>query len=80
MAHIGEEMEYYEEIRNIFLRSEYTDDYDLRMKGVDTDKVCELMCEEHDFSKERVLAVINRIENSRKEEDARKKQRSLDFW
>jgi len=80
MTHIGEEIEYYEEIRNIFLRSEYTNDYDLRMKVIDTDKVCELMCEEHDFSKERVLAVINRIENSRKEEDARKKQRSLDFW
>ena len=80
MAHIGEEVEYYEEIRNIFLRSEYSNDYDLRMNKIDADKVCELMCEEHDFSKERVIAVINRIENSRKEEDARKKQRSLDSW
>ena len=80
MTHISEKIEYYEEIRNIFLRSEYTDDYDLRMKATDTEKVCELMCEEHDFSKERVLAVINRIDNSRMEEDARKKQRSLDFW
>jgi flap endonuclease-1 len=80
MAHLGEEVEYYEEIRNIFLRSEYSDDYDLTAGKIDADKVCELMCDEHDFSKERVLAVINRIENSRKEESARKKQRSLDSW
>jgi len=80
MSHLGEEVEYYDEIRNIFLRSEYSDDYDLTAKKIDEDKVCELMCDEHDFSKERVLAVINRIENSRKEENARKKQRSLDSW
>jgi len=81
MRHIGEDIDSYEEIRNIFLRGAYSDDYDLAVKKINTDKVCELMCEEHDFSKERVLSVIDRIENSRKAEDARKKQRSLfDSW
>ena len=77
MKHLGEEIENYEDIRNIFLRSEYSDDYDLAERSIDADKVCELMCERHDFSKERVLSVIERIESSRKAEDARKKQRSL---
>ena len=81
MRHLGEEIENYEEIRNIFLRSTYSDDYDLSANSVNREKVCELMCEEHDFSKERVISVIDRIENSRKAEDARKKQRSLfDQW
>ena len=77
MKHLGEEIESYEEIRNIFLRSTYSDDYNLNMNKVNSDKICELMCEEHDFSKERVMSVIERIENSRKAEAARKKQRSL---
>jgi flap endonuclease-1 len=77
MGHLGTEIENYEEIRNIFLRSTYSNDYDLTEKEIDADKVCELMCEQHDFSKERVLAVIERIENSRRSEEARKKQRSL---
>ena len=81
MDHLGEEMENYVEIRDIFLRSTYSDEYDLSVKDIDTEKICELMCDEHDFSKERVLSVIGRIENSRKAEDARRKQRSLfDSW
>jgi len=81
MKHIGEDIENYDEIRSIFLRSTYSDDYILTANKINVEKVCELMCEEHDFSKERVLAVIDRIENSRKAEDARKKQRSLfDTW
>jgi len=81
MKHIGEEIDNYEEIRNIFLRSTYSDGYDLTANKINVEKVCELMCEEHDFSKERVLSVIERIENSRKAEAARKKQRSLfDTW
>ena len=80
MEHLHEDVENYEEIRNIFLGSVYSDDYDLAIKEIDRDKVCELMCEEHDFSKERIVSVIERIETSRKAEDARKKQRSLDSW
>ncbi|MCL2786376.1 MAG: flap endonuclease-1 [Methanomassiliicoccaceae archaeon] len=81
MGHLGEEIDNYEEIRNIFLGSGYSDDYDLTIRGTDTEKICELMCEEHDFSKERVMSVIDRIENSRKAEDTRRKQRSLfDSW
>lgn len=79
--HLGEEIECYREIRNIFLGNTYSDDYDLNVKDIDRDKIHELMCEQHDFSKERVTSVIDRIEVSRKAEDARKKQRSLfDSW
>jgi flap endonuclease-1 len=81
LKHTGDEIEYYDEIRDIFLRSTYCNDYSLSINPINTEKVCELMCEEHDFSKERILSVISRIENSRKAEDARKKQRSLfDSW
>ena len=81
MKHLGTEIENYAEIRKIFTGSVYSDDYHLDVKKINSDKVCELMCEQHDFSKERVLSVIGRIENSRKAEDSRKKQRSLsDAW
>ncbi|MCL2712695.1 MAG: flap endonuclease-1 [Methanomassiliicoccaceae archaeon] len=81
MKHLNEHIENYEEIRNIFLGSDYSDDYDLTTNDVNIDRTCELMCEEHDFSKERIMSVIKRIEDSRKAEDARKKQRSLfDTW
>lgn len=81
LKHLGEEIDDAEEIKRIFLDSKYSDGYDLTVREMDREKICELMCEEHDFSKERVTSVLDRIENSRKAEDARKKQRSLfDAW
>jgi len=81
MQHLGEEIDCYREIRDIFLGNVYSDDYDLSVKDIDRDGIRELMCEQHDFSKERVTSVLDRIETSRKAEDARKKQRSLfDSW
>ncbi len=51
-----------EEIRNFFLNPPVTDDYKIKFKEPDRDKVIELLCEEHDFSKERVEKALEKIE------------------
>lgn len=76
----GYEIEHYDEIRDIFLHSVYSDDYDLKHSDVDREGVKKLLCDEYDFSEDRVESALNRMENSRKEEKARKNQRSLDAW
>ncbi|RLF66187.1 MAG: flap endonuclease-1 [Thermoplasmata archaeon] len=43
------------EIREFFLNPPVTDDYTLKWRMPNEDKVVEILCEEHDFSKERVL-------------------------
>lgn len=76
----GYEIENYDEIRNIFLNSEYSDDYVLKHSEMDREGIKKLLCDEYDFSEVRVDSALNRIENSRKSEIARKNQRSLDSW
>jgi len=70
----------YEEIRDIFLHGEYTDGYDVRPREIDGEGVKRILCDEDDFSEERVDAALNRMESSRKSEKARREQRSLDAW
>ncbi len=76
---IGKEIEGYDEIRDIFLRGTYADDYDITPRPVDREAVLDLMTS-YDFTPERVNGALNRIEESRKTEIARKRQRSLDAW
>ena len=42
-----------------------TDDYHLDWKGLDRDKVIELLVEKHDFSKDRVNATLDKLEKER---------------
>ncbi len=65
-----------EEIKNIFLSHETTEDYKLEWKAPDEEKLVEFLCEEHDFSQERVK---NALEKLKKSEEV-KRQRSLDAW
>lgn len=76
---IDKEIPDYEEIRGIFLNGEHDDGYKVKHDDIDRDKVLEIMTE-HDFSEDRVLKTLDKIEESRREENARKKQRSLDAW
>jgi flap endonuclease-1 len=51
----------YKEIEDLFLKPESTGDYKIEFGKPDREKIFELMVEEHDFSKERVESVLDRL-------------------
>ncbi|AGB04439.1 flap structure-specific endonuclease [Aciduliprofundum sp. MAR08-339] len=69
-------IENYEEIRNIFLNPPVTNEYKLQWMWLDEQKLLEFLCEEHDFSRERVLSAVEKIKMFKKYRE----QRSLDAW
>jgi flap endonuclease-1 len=64
------------EIRQIFLKPPVTPDYSLQWRDVDTDGVKRLLCEEHDFSPERVTVALEKMSEAARS----RKQQSLDQW
>lgn len=65
-----------EEIYNFFLNPKATDKYKLEWKEPNREKVIEFMVEEHDFSRERVEKVIEKLEQA----FASGRQTSLKGW
>jgi len=63
------------EIKRIFLEPEVTDEYELKWSEPDVEGVVAFLCEEHDFSKERVEKALNRVREALKR--AKKKAVSL---
>ena len=66
-----------EEIRRIFLNPDVTTDYRIEWREIDRDGVKRMLCDEHDFSEERVEKALKELE------EALKKTRgvtSLDQW
>jgi flap endonuclease-1 len=66
----------YTEIRSIFLEPDNVDDYDLSWKAVNTQEVKRFLCDEHDFSEDRVEKAIKKISEAKKADE----QKSLDGW
>lgn len=66
-----------EEIKELFLKHASTDDYTLEWRPPSMEKVLEFLCEERDFSRERVSKSIEKLETAYKES---KSQASLDAW
>lgn len=64
------------EIRRIFLNPQVTSNYKLEWKEPIREKVVEILCEEHDFSIERVNKALDRAIKAYREN----KQRTLEFW
>jgi len=73
---LGIQIENSMEIRQIFLKPPVTPDYSLIWRDVDTDGVKKLLCEEHDFSVERVTVALEKMS----EAAGSREQRSLDQW
>ncbi len=69
-------IENYEEIRRIFLNPPVTNEYKLQWMWLDEQKLLEFLCEEHDFSRERVLSAVEKMKMFKKYRE----QRSLDAW
>jgi len=70
---IIEKIENYEEVRKIFLEPEINEDYELSWEEVDEERAIELLCEEHQFSKDRVKNALEKYKKFAKTF----KQRSL---
>ena len=49
-----------QEIREIFLRPDVTDNYDIQFTPPDLDGIIRFLCDEREFSRERVTAALER--------------------
>jgi flap endonuclease-1 len=79
LAHLGKEIPELQEVRDIFLNGEYTDEYDIKPGKVDRQAVIDML-KGYDFSEDRIAGTLDRIEDSRKSADSRRRQKSLDSW
>ncbi len=66
----------YEKIRELFLNPEVTDNYEIKFREPDKEKIIEFMCGEHDFSEERIKKALEKIVKA----SGTRKQASLDAW
>lgn len=64
-----------EEIREFFLHPPVTDDYNLKFGKPNEEKIIEFLCEEHDFSRDRVEKAIEKLK-----EGLGASQMSLERW
>jgi len=64
-----------EEIREFFLNPPVTDDYELEFRRPDEEGILEFLCEEHDFSRERVEKAIEKLKSGLKATQA-----TLERW
>lgn len=67
----------YEEIKNIFKNPKITDDYDLNLKTPDIEGLKKFLIEENDFSENRVIPSIKKLE---KIVNKKKSQTTLESW
>jgi len=49
------------QIRDIFLKPDVTNDYNLSWSPIDTEKVLHILCDEHQFSQDRVEPILNKF-------------------
>lgn len=75
LAAIGKEIENLDDIKNIFLHPNVTEEYRLVWYKPDKEKIIEFLCNEHDFSRERVIKTLDEINLSKTDQ-----QRTLGEW
>ncbi|WXG41203.1 MAG: flap endonuclease-1 [Candidatus Freyarchaeum deiterrae] len=63
-----------EEIKQLFLKPKTTDNYKIRWEPIDRNQVYSILCDDHDFSRDRVQNAMERI----REEDRTKAQSRLE--
>lgn len=66
----------YDEIREIFLKPRINKDFNVEFKPPNEEKLYEFLCEEHNFSEEKVNLIVDRLKRIRR----RSIQRSLLEW
>lgn len=65
----------YEEIREIFLKPDVTDEYSINFGKPDKERILSTLCEEFEFSRERVDGAVEKLEKA-----LAPKQKRLDFF
>ncbi|WP_202319465.1 flap endonuclease-1 [Archaeoglobus neptunius] len=68
------EIEFVEDIRDFFLNPPVTDDYRIEFHEPDFEKAVEFLCEEHDFSRERVEKALEKMKG------LKSTQETLERW
>jgi len=76
LEELGVEIESKDEVREIFLKPNVLSNVELRFRDPDADGVRRMLCDEHDFSPDRINAALEKFGTARSEQ----KQRSLDSW
>ena len=69
----GAEIEAVDRIREIFLHPDVTENYEIKWGKPDSEKLLKFLCEDHDFS-------IDRVEKAAERLKAGARQRTLDQW
>jgi len=64
-------------LANIFKNPEITDDYDLKLKTPDIEGLTKFLIDEHDFSQDRIMPSIKKLE---KILNKKKSQTTLESW
>ena len=59
---IDAEIENLDEIKEFFLNPPVTDEYTIKFSKPDSDKIIEFLCEEHDFSRDRVEKAVEKLQ------------------
>jgi len=65
------------EIKEIFLKPQVTDNYEVKWRQPDIEGVVNFLCGEHDFSESRVRKAVEKLDKAMKETKTRT---SLDMW
>ena len=76
LRELGASIEDAERIREIFLRPEVADEYELAWREPDVEGATRMLVDEHDFSAERIEGALRKVLESRKQGG----QESLDRW
>jgi len=76
LAELGVDIESKDEVREIFLRPTVVDSVEIGFRDPDAEAVRHMLCDEHDFSRDRIDAALEKFGAARSEQ----KQRSLDAW
>ena len=76
LAELHVDIESKDEVREIFLKPNVLPNVELRFRDPDADGVRHMLCDEHDFSPDRINAALEKFGSARAEQ----KQRSLDSW
>ena len=65
------------EIKEVFLKPQVTDSYEVKWRQPDIENVVNFLCGEHDFSESRVRKAVEKLDKAMKETKTRT---SLDMW
>lgn len=76
LAELGVDIEAKDEVRAIFLHPKVIDHVEIEFRDPDPDAVRRMLCNEYDFSRDRIDAALEKFGSARSEQ----KQRSLDSW